>query len=221
MVASSSSSPLRPPSSLALHWHETIARIELTAEDGLPRLEVALLIALKENLDPLFLNPDCTAIVLHGQEKCFAAGADLEQVSALNGMEALEFSRRGQLLFQSIARSPKPVVAAVSGYCVGGAWDLALACHYRLAAPDAVFRHPGPTVGILTGWGGTQRLPRMAGQARAYELLLEGKTISASRALELGLVDEIVPGRKLLDRALDCARERARAIPLLSKIRGT
>ena len=218
MVASSSSSPLRPPSSLALHWHETIARIELTAEDGLPRLEVALLIALKENLDPLFLNPDCTAIVLHGQEKCFAAGADLEQVSALNGMEALEFSRRGQLLFQSIARSPKPVVAAVSGYCMGGAWDLALACHFRLATPDAIFRHPGPAVGILTGWGGTQRLPRMAGPARAYELLLEGKTISASRARELGLVDELVPQGKLLDRALDCARERARAIPLHSKI---
>lgn len=215
MAASSSSAPphqSRPPSSLALHWHETIARVELTSEDGLPRLEVSLLIALQEKLDSLFQNSDCAGIVIHGQEKCFAAGADLEQVSALNGMEALEFSRRGQQLFQSIARSPKPVVAAISGYCMGGAWDLALACHFRLATPDAVFRHPGPAVGILTGWGGTQRLPRMTGAAHAYELLLEGKTISASRALELGLVEKIVPGEKLLDSALDYAQGKSRSI---------
>jgi enoyl-CoA hydratase/carnithine racemase len=217
VAASPNTSPPRQPSSLTLHWHDSIARIELTSNDGLPRLEVTLLVALREQLASLFQSSDCAGIVLHGQEQCFAAGADLEQVGKLNSIEALEFARRGQRLFQCIARSPKPVVAAISGYCMGGAWDLALACHYRLSTPDAVFRHPGPTVGILTGWGGTQRLPRMAGPARAYEILLEGKTILANRALELGLVDEIVPGKKLLDRALDFALERTRTIPPHSK----
>lgn len=193
-------------SSLRLHQHEKIIRIELTGEDGLPRLETSLLDSLDRELTLLLASFECAGIVLHGSEKCFATGADLAQVSRLHGVEAFDFARRGQLLYQKIHRSPKPVVAAISGYCMGGAWDLALACHYRIATPDAVFRHPGPTVGILTGWGGTQRIPRIIDPGRSYALLLEGRKITAAAALDSGLLDEIVGADELHPRALERAR---------------
>lgn len=195
-------------SSLRLHPHDHITRIELVGENNLPRLDTSLLSALERALTELFADPACHALVLHGNETCFAAGADLDQVSALDGVEAFDFARRGQLLFERIAHGPKPVVAAISGYCLGGAWDLALACHARLATPDAVFRHPGPTIGILTGWGGTQRVPRITGRAHALEILLTGQTVPAPRALQLRLVDELIEWKNLLPRAL----ERAQAL---------
>ncbi len=196
-------------SSLRLHQHEKIIRIELTAEDGLPRLETSLLDSLDRELTSLFVSSTCNGIVIHGSEKCFATGADLAQVSRLHGVEAFDFARRGQLLYQKIHHSPKPVVAAISGYCMGGAWDLALACHYRIATSDAVFRHPGPTVGILTGWGGTQRIPRAIGPARANALLLEGRKISAAEALSSGLLNELAEPGELQANAIARAQSLA------------
>lgn len=174
--------------------------------DGYPRLTASLLAELEEALDSLLLDATCTGLVLYGTEICFAAGAEISEVGALSGGAALAFSRRAQLLFERLADFPRPVIAAVSGYCLGGGFDLALACHLRLATPDAVFGHPGATLGIITGWGGTQRLPRLLGRAQAYELLLTGETVSAARALEIGLVAEIVSREQLLPRAVALAR---------------
>ncbi len=196
-------------SSLRLHRQDNLARVELTGPDGFPRLATSLLEKLDREIDRLFADAHCQAIVIQGSPHCFATGADIAEVGALSGVTALPFARRGQLLFEKIARGPKPVVAAISGYCLGGGWDLALACWVRLATPDAVFRHPGATLGILTGWGGTQRLPQLLGRARTLELLLQGEALNARRAAALGLVEEVVPGEQLLPRALERAAQLA------------
>jgi enoyl-CoA hydratase/carnithine racemase len=197
-------------SSLRLHAEERLVRLELLGVNGYPRLTRFLLAELDSGLSSLLADPGCEGAVVHGSEKCFAAGADIAEVGALSGVSALEFARRAQLLFERIARAAKPVVAAVSGYCLGGGFDLALACRWRLAAPGAVFGHPGATLGLLTGWGGTQRLPRLLRPAHALELLLSGKQVDAEQALEIGLVDEVVPVEALRSRALKRAQQGAR-----------
>jgi enoyl-CoA hydratase/carnithine racemase len=184
--------------------------LELSSADGYPRLSVGVLQELAAHLERLLPDPACLGLILHGSENCFAVGAEIAEVGELSGIAALGFARRAQLLFDRIARAPKPVVAAVAGYCLGGGFDLALACHFRLAAPEAVFGHPGATLGLLTGWGGTQRLPQLLGRARALELLLPGHTIDAHEALRLGVVDEVVPAQALLARATHRAERHAR-----------
>ncbi|HXE74182.1 MAG TPA: enoyl-CoA hydratase-related protein [Candidatus Xenobia bacterium] len=131
--------------------------------------------------------------MIHGSDKSFAAGAEISEVSALSGVGALDFSRSAQLFFERLSRSSKPIVAAIQGYCLGGALDLALACHYRIATPEAMLGQPGATLGLITGWGGTQRLPRLIGQARALEMLLRGESMSAPQALTLRLVTKSCP----------------------------
>lgn len=174
--------------------------------DGYPRLSASLLREIETAFQDLLGDGACTGLVLHGNEQCFAAGAEIAEVGALDGVAALEFSRRAQLLFERLAESPKPVVAAVSGYCLGGGFDLALACHARLATPDAVFGHPGSTLGLMTGWGGTQRLPRLVGRGRALELLLTGESITAERALAIGLVSALLPFDSLTERAVELVK---------------
>lgn len=195
------------PSSLRVHPEEGVVRLELTSSDGYPRLSASLLEELGLCVDRLLADPACEGIVIHGSETCFAAGAEIAEVGALSGTTALPFARHGQLVFEKIARATKPVVAAVAGYCLGGGFDLALACCWRLATPEAVFGHPGTSLGLLTGWGGTQRLPQLIGRAPALELLLRGEPVAAEQALALGLVDEVVSGEALLPRALDFARQ--------------
>ena len=115
----------------------------------------------------------------------------MKEIAALNGPIAYEFSKMGQELMSAIDNFPAPVYAAVGGYCMGGGLDLALACHRRMAAPHAVFGHRGAALGLITGWGGTQRLPRLIGKARALEMFVAAEKISAERALQIGLVDGI------------------------------
>jgi enoyl-CoA hydratase/carnithine racemase len=128
-------------------------------------------------------------------------GADVNELTRLSPSEAFEFSRDGQRVLRAIERSSKPIVAAIRGYCMGGGLDLALACHARIALPEALFAHPGGAIGILTGWGGTQRLSRLIGRARALEMLTTGRKVSAHEALEWGLVRKISDGTELLPMA--------------------
>jgi enoyl-CoA hydratase len=130
-------------------------------------------------------------LVITGNENFFSAGADLNEITALNGPSGFEFSKMGQTLMNLVENFPAPVVAAISGYCMGGGLDLALACRYRIASPGAIFGHRGAALGVITGWGGTQRLPRLIGQGRALELLVTAKTITAAEALREGLVDQV------------------------------
>lgn len=189
-------------SSLLVHSEGEVVRFELVHPQGYPRLKNALLEELRSRL----AGAQCEGIVIHGSSSCFAAGAEIAEVGALNGINALEFSRRVQLLFEEIAHSPIPVVAALSGYCLGGGLDLALACHWRVASPKAVLAHPGASLGLLTGWGGTQRLPRLLGRSAALEFLLSGNQVGAADALRLGLVDEIVESKRLIPHAITQAR---------------
>lgn len=139
------------------------------------------------------IEPGVDQVVFTGTDKIFASGADLREISKLNAGSAKEFAERGQRLMNKIAGSSKTTIAAINGYCFGGALDLTLACDQRIATPSATFCHPGAGLGIITGWGGTQRLPRLIGEANALKLFFTAAPISADKALRIGLVDRIEP----------------------------
>ena len=134
----------------------------------------------------------CMPLVIAGNRQFFSAGADLNEIAILSAPDALEFSKMGQQLMRLIDAFPKPVFAAISGYCLGGGLDLALACDFRVCHPDAVFGHRGAALGLITGWGGTQRLPRLVGRGRALQMFTAAERIGAAEALGIGLVSEIV-----------------------------
>jgi len=140
----------------------------------------------------LAADPGVVAIVLRGAGgESFAAGADLREVAALDPRRALAFAARGQRVLDAVERARQVVFAAVDGYCMGGGLDLALACDVRHASPGSVFAHPGARLGILTGFGGTARLARLVGRARAVELFATARRVDAAEALAIGLVDAV------------------------------
>jgi enoyl-CoA hydratase/carnithine racemase len=163
--------------------------LRLTAPDGTNRLTRACVRALTDDLSKKDLRTH--PLIIAGNSKFFTVGADLNEIAALTGPEAYEFSALGQALMNAIASHPTPVIAAIEGHCMGGAVDLVLACHHRIGAPQAIFGHRGAALGLITGWGGMQRLPRLIGKARALELFITAEKISAARALEIGLINTI------------------------------
>jgi enoyl-CoA hydratase len=154
-------------------------------------LSVATLEELEGHISALVARTDISAIIFTGAGDTFASGANIRELGALTPATAREFARRGQSLMQRIADAPQLTIAAVNGYCMGGGLDLALACRLRCAAPSAVFAHPGARLGIITGWGGTQRLPRLIGQARALEMFTTARRVTADEAYEFGLVNRV------------------------------
>ena len=134
---------------------------------------------------------DAKRIIFTGTDDIFASGANLREIAAIDSTTAREFAERGQRLMAMIADLPQTRIAAVNGPCYGGALDLALACDMRIASPNAAFCHPGAGLGIITGWGGTQRLPRLIGRANALEMFFTASPVQAERALEIGLIDRI------------------------------
>lgn len=154
-------------------------------------LSVAVLGRLSAIVDDCGSDPGISAIVFTGTGDVFASGADLREIRDVTAAGATEFALRGQQLMTMIADAKKATVAAVNGFCFGGALDLALACDRRVAAPVALFSHPGAGLGIMTGWGGTQRLPRLIGRAQALELFFTGMRVTAAEALRIGLIDEV------------------------------
>jgi len=169
--------------------HSGVRILKLVSADGTNRLTASLVQEVTEAVGNLAAEKQ--SLVITGSESFFSAGADLAEIAALSGPEAFEFSRMGQRLMQAIDEFPAPVAAAISGYCMGGGLDLALACRYRVASPHAVFGHRGAALGLITGWGGTQRLPRLVGRGRALEILVAAEKLNAEQALRMGLVDEI------------------------------
>lgn len=161
----------------------------LQSADGTNRLTRACVLALTEAVQDVSRQP--RPLVITGTERFFSAGAELEEIAALDVPTAYEFSKIGQALMLTVEQFPAPVFAAVSGYCMGGGLDLALACHQRIASPDAVFGHRGAALGLMTGWGGTQRLPRLIGKARTLHMFITAEKINAREALQIGLVDEV------------------------------
>jgi enoyl-CoA hydratase/carnithine racemase len=167
--------------------HATVLRLH--SEDATNRLTRDCVLALTEVFRRLLQQP--RPLVIAGNARFFSVGADLNEIAALTGPEAYEFSAMGQALMNAIADYPAPAFAAIAGHCMGGGLDLALACHRRIASPHAVLGHRGAALGLMTGWGGTQRLPRLIGKGRALELFIAAEKVSASRALDIGLVNAI------------------------------
>ena len=170
---------------------EGVTVLRLLSADGTNRLRVERVEALLEAVERMSLG--ARPLIITGNERFFSAGAELAEIVALSGPAAYEFSKMGQALMDAVDRFPAPVCAAVSGYCMGGGLDLALACDLRIAHPHAVFGHRGAALGLITGWGGTQRLPRLVGRARALEMFVAAEKLTAAKALEFGLVDRISP----------------------------
>ena len=176
---------------LRLARRDEILILSLESHDGFPRLERRILTEIEAQIARLAENREIAGVVITGSNRAFAVGAEISEIANLAPASAFEFSRRGQSVMRAIANSPKPVIAAILGYCMGGGLDLALACHARIASPVAVFAHPGGSLGIITGWGGTQRLPRLVGRSCALEMLVTGRRLDAKEALAWGLIQEI------------------------------
>jgi len=176
-------------SPLQLEQTEEVAVLRLQSADGTNRLTAATVRALTEAIESLARAP--RPLLIAGNRQFFSVGADLTEIAALDAASAYEFAGMGQSLMNAIARFPVPVCAAISGYCMGGGLDLALACRHRIAAPGAVFGHRGAALGLVTGWGGTQRLPRLIGKARALEMFVTAEKVCGAEAARIGLVDAL------------------------------
>lgn len=163
-------------------------------------LSIETLETLREIFTTLDSNPNVERIIFTGSGDTFASGANLNEIAQLTGETARAFGLRGQSLMQTIYHSNKLTVAAVDGFCMGGALDLAVSCKRRVAAPRSIFAHPGVNLGIMTGWSGTQILPRLIGEAAALEMFLTAKRVDADEALRIGLIDKV--SENLLDDAL-------------------
>ena len=172
-----------------LEERNNVRIVRLRSDDGTNRLTRECVLSLAGAVE--HLAREKRPIVFTGNDRSFSAGAELEEIAGLNGPTAYEFSKMGQTLMGAIDCFPAPVYAAVSGYCMGGGLDLALACHHRIVSPHAVFGHRGAALGLITGWGGTQRLPRLVGKGRALEMFVAAEKIMAAAALRIGLVDAI------------------------------
>lgn len=178
--------------------------LRLTSTDSTNRLTRNRIVALTREIEMLAQAKNPKLLIITGNSRFFSVGADLNEITKLTGPAALEFAKAGQRLMKAIAEYPAPVVAAIEGHCMGGGLDLALACHRRVCAPNAIFGHRGAALGIMTGWGGTQRLPRLIGKGRAMQMFLAAEKIDAQQALDAGLVEAIAenPARHVLEQLM-------------------
>jgi len=163
--------------------------LRLHSEDETNRLTSQVVRELHGAVQELASRP--LPLIITGNQRFFSAGADLNEITSLTGPAALEFARMGQALMNTIDAFPATVVAAIHGYCMGGGLDLALACDLRIASRHAVFGHRGAALGLITGWGGTQRLPRLVGKARALEMFVAAEKLDATHALRFGVIDAL------------------------------
>ena len=184
-----------------------------------PKVLNALNSATLSELDSAFADLGADAairvVLLNGAGgRAFAAGADIRELEALSGEEGRAFALRGQAVLRGIETLAKPVIACIQGFALGGGCELALACTLRLAADDARMGQPEVKLGVIPGYGGSQRLPRLVGRGAGLKLLLSGSIIDAQEALRIGLVDEVVPAADLMARAEALAMEIAANAPL-------
>ena len=179
-----------------------VGTITINRPDKLNALNAQAKAELKQLLLEIKSSDSIDVIVITGAgEKSFVAGTDIGELRSLNGASGKEFSQKGQEVFDLIENLGKPVIAAINGYALGGGCELALACHIRIAAENAKFGQPEVNLGIIPGYGGTQRLARLIGRGAAMEMILTGNPIDAREALRLGLVNRVVPLPELLATA--------------------
>jgi len=173
--------------------------LTLNRPDKLNALNREVLLALDKQIEFASISELVKGIIITGSGvKAFAAGADISEFSSLQSHEAQLLSQEGQLIFQKIDKLTKPVIAAVNGFALGGGFELALACHIRIASDNAKFGLPESTLGLLPGYGGTQRLPLIIGKGRAIEIMLTAEQITADKALTWGIVNAVTTQEELL-----------------------
>ncbi|CAD2245643.1 enoyl-CoA hydratase-related protein [Xanthomonas arboricola] len=195
--------------------HASVRTITVNRPDKLNALNQETLRALDNAFAEAASADDIRVVILTGAgPKAFVAGADIAEMRNLSAMQGREFSLLGQQLMRRIERMPKPVIAMVNGFALGGGLELAMACHLRIAASSARLGQPEINLGLIPGFGGTQRLLRLTGRAAALELCLLGLPIDAARAFQLGLVNRVVEPEALQDETLALAQRLAAAAPL-------
>jgi enoyl-CoA hydratase len=180
---------------------ERIAVITVNRPDKLNALNDATIAELGRAIDEANTREDVAGVLLTGAGRSFIAGADISELESQSPLEAQRRARVGQAIFRRFETSPKPTVAAINGFALGGGCELAMACHVRLASEKAKLGQPEVKLGIVPGYGGTQRLPRLVGRGAALKLLLTGDMIDAAEAFRLGLVDQVVAPESLMDTA--------------------
>ena len=186
---------------LTLAVADRIATITVNRPDKLNALNDALMVELGQVIDEVVMSSGVGGIIVTGAGRAFVAGADIAELRAKSKEQMLELARRGQGVFGRFESSPKPVVAAVNGFALGGGCELALACHVRIASEQAKFGQPEVKLGIIPGYGGTQRLTRIAGKGRALQLLLTGEIVDANEAFRIGLANKVVAPAMLMEAA--------------------
>lgn len=195
---------------LLLEVKEKIAVVTVNRPDKLNALNKETILEFRAMFKELRGADNVHVIILTGSgEKAFVAGADIKEINELDVLSAKKFSERGQYVFNYIENMNKPVIAAVNGFALGGGCELALACHIRLASDNAKFGQPEVNLGIIPGYGGTQRLTRLINSGRAMESILTGDMIDANEALRVGLVNHIYPQNELMNKTFEMAKKIA------------
>ena len=193
---------------LLLDIKDNIAVVTLNRPDKLNALNEQTINDLDSIFEELKENELVYVVVLTGSgEKAFVAGADIKELNKLDMISAKEFAENGQAVFNKIDKFDKPVIAAVNGFALGGGCELALACHIRLASDNAKFGQPEVNLGIIPGYGGSQRLARLINTGRAMEYILTADMISADEAYRIGLVNKVYTQNELLDKAIEMAKK--------------
>ena len=202
-------------SPLLIADHDAVRVVTVNRPDKLNALDAATLDALHAAFDAAAADEAVRVVVLTGAgPKAFVAGADIAQMSGLTPAQGRDFALRGQRMMRRIEKMPKPVVAMVNGFALGGGLELAMCCHLRVAADTAKVGQPEVNLGLIPGFGGTQRLLRLAGRAAVLELCLTGAPIDAARAQQLGIVNRVVPAAELEAETMKLAGQLAAAAPL-------
>jgi enoyl-CoA hydratase len=196
-----------PFASLTIAVDDRVAILTVNRPEKLNALNAATIDELGRAIDELRGREDVGGIIVTGAQRAFVAGADISELAGQTPEGARARARRGQAVFARFESSPRPVVAAVNGFALGGGCELAMACHLRLASETAKFGQPEVKLGLIPGYGGTQRLPRLVGRGRALQLLLTGEIIDAAEALRIGLVNRVVPPAELLPAATTLVRQ--------------
>jgi len=200
---------------IRLEKRPPLAIVTIDRPKVLNALNAATLTELEAVLDELAADPDIRVLLLAGAgDRAFAAGADIRELAPLGPEEGRAFALRGQGIFRKVETLGKPVIACIRGFALGGGCELAMACTLRIAADDARLGQPEVKLGVICGYGGTQRLARLVGRGAALKLLLTGAIIDPQEALRIGLVDEVVPAGQLMQRAESLALEIAANAPL-------
>ena len=187
---------------LKINNNNSISEVIIDRPDALNAMNSDVVAEFSEVIENVISDVNTGAIIITGAgDKAFIAGADIKAMQKMNSEEALDYGRAGQRLTMIIESSPKPVIAAINGFALGGGCELAMACHMRIVSEDASFGQPEVKLGLLPGWGGTQRLPKIVGVGKAIELITTGKIINADEAYRIGLANIICSKNKLMDES--------------------